>query len=110
MDTRRIALALVAALLIASGATWFLYSKMKAQRSSRPDTVKVVAAAQTLPAGAPLAAQSVTLIDWPDSVKLEGSYSKTEDVLGRSLIYPVTQNQPILASDVASPGSGIGLT
>jgi pilus assembly protein CpaB len=41
---------------------------------------------------------------------LTGAFSKPDQVAGRSLIYPVGPNQPILETDLAEPGSGIGLS
>lgn len=107
---RRIILAIVAALVIASAATFFLYSKIQAAQNRQLPTVKLVAAVRALPAGAPLGADSVTLVDWPAASRMEGSHAKVDEVIGRSLIYPINQNQPILDTDLALPGSGIGLT
>jgi pilus assembly protein CpaB len=39
-----------------------------------------------------------------------GAFTKVEDVIGRSVIYPINEHQPILDHDVALAGSGIGLT
>lgn len=41
---------------------------------------------------------------------LTGAFSELEDVIGRSVIYPIGEHQPILDYDVALAGSGIGLT
>ncbi len=72
--------------------------------------IKVVAATKPLSAGSPIGADSVTLIDWPASMPMSGAFSKAEEVIGRSVIYPINEHQPILDHDVASAGSGIGLT
>ena len=63
METRRIVLALGVALLLALGATFFLYRGVLAQRAARPDMKKIVAASKALDAGSVLAADSVALID-----------------------------------------------
>jgi pilus assembly protein CpaB len=111
MDVRRIAIALVVALVISAGATYVVYSRLRtAQAEARPKTIKIVAATNPLQAGAALTSDSVTLIDWPATVPLTGSFAKTEDVIGRSLIYPVSPKQPIMERDLAVAGSGIGLT
>ena len=39
-----------------------------------------------------------------------GAFTKLEEVIGRSVIYPIDEHQPILEHDVALAGSGIGLT
>jgi pilus assembly protein CpaB len=110
MDARRIALALVVAIVVSAGATYLLWNRIRANQAAHPATTKVVAAAHALSAGAPLSGDSVRLIDWPTNVKIEGGFSKSEDVIGRSLIYPINENQPILDHDLAAAGSGIGLT
>jgi pilus assembly protein CpaB len=110
MDTRRIALALFAAMVIAAVATFFIISRIRAAQAAHPATIKVVAASKPLSAGTPLSAESLVLIDWPANVSVQGSHPKVDEVIGRSLIYPVEKNQPIVDKDLALPGSGIGLT
>lgn len=110
METRRIVLALGVALLLAIGATFFLYRGVIAQRASQPTLKKIVAAVKPMDAGSVLAADSVVLIDWPASLPTESTFDKVDDVVGRSLIYPVGEKQPIRSQYLAAPGSGIGLT
>lgn len=111
MDVRRIAIALAIALGISAVATYLVYTNLvKKQKAARSQTVKVVAASGPLQAGSALASENLTMIDWPTSVPLTGSFVKTEDVIGRALIYPIPAKSPVLEHDLAVPGSGIGLT
>lgn len=110
MDIRRILLALFVALLLSAGATYFLYSRIRGQRAIRPATTRVVVASRALNAGTPLTADTLTVAEWPASVPITGAVTRPEDIIGRSLIYPVNANQPVLASDIAEAGSGIGLS
>jgi pilus assembly protein CpaB len=110
MNSKRIALALVLALAIAGVVSYAFYVRVRSQQAAIGTTQKVVAAIKPLSAGSPIGADSVALIDWPASMSLSGKFTKTEDVIGRSVIYPIDQNQPILEHDVALAGSGIGLT
>ena len=110
MDNRRVALALVIALVVSAGATFVFYSKVRKSRDAQPKTTKVVAAKDVLRAGTQLSEDNVALIDWPLNIPLQGAYTKVEDVVGRPLIQPVAANQPILESSLALPGSGLGLT
>jgi pilus assembly protein CpaB len=110
MNSKRIALAFVLAVAIAVIVSYVVYGRIRMQQAARPQTSKVVAAAKSMPAGSPISADSVTLIDWPTNIPLTGGFSKIDEVVGRSLIYPISQNQPILEHDVAQAGSGIGLT
>ena len=41
---------------------------------------------------------------------MSGAFSKPEDLIGRAVIYPIEEHQPILDHEVAAAGSGIGLT
>lgn len=110
MNSKRIALALVLALAIAGVVSYAFYYRLRTQQAATCTTVKVVAASRQLSAGSPISADSVSLIDWPASMPLSGAFTKPEEVIGRSVIYPIDQHQPILEHDVALAGSGIGLT
>lgn len=110
MNSKRIALALVLAVAIAGVITYVFYARIRTQQSQHSTVIKVVAAIKPLTAGSPIGADSVGLIDWPANMPLTGAYTKPEEVIGRSLIYPVEEHQPILERDVALAGSGIGLT
>ena len=110
METKRIVLALGLALLLALGATFFFYRDLSARRAAQSELKKIVAAAKPLDAGTVLAADNLVLIDWPANLPTQGTSAKTDDLIGRSLIYPVAEKQPILTPYLAEPGSGIGLT
>jgi len=110
MNSKRIALAVVLATVIAGVVCFAFYSRLRKQQAESCTVIKVVAASKPISAGSPIAADSVTLIDWPASMPLSGAFYKAEDVVGRSVIYPVNEHQPILDHDVALAGSGIGLT
>jgi pilus assembly protein CpaB len=72
--------------------------------------IQIVAGAKDLPAGVALAPTDVSLIQWPATVPLPGSFKKVEDVAGRPLIYPLGKGEPVMTRDLAIPGSGIGLS
>src|ERR1700758_2720566 len=110
MDIRRLSFALFIALVLSAGATYLLYTRIKNQRSAAPITIQVVAAVDQLAAGTALAPPNLKIVDWPASIPLTGSFAKPEQVVGRSLIYPVRPNQPVVENDLAAPGSGIGLS
>ncbi len=109
MDSRRIVLALIFALLLSGGATYF-FTRYRSQATAKPQTVQVVVSAKALPGGGALKADDVTLIDWPVNLQMAGTFKKVDEVVGRSLLYPVSDKEPILEHDLAAPGSGIGLT
>ncbi|HEV2492806.1 MAG TPA: Flp pilus assembly protein CpaB [Terriglobia bacterium] len=109
MDARRIVIALVLALALSGGATYFLYTRLRGSQA-RPQVTKIVAAAHPVSAGAAIKVDDVGLIDWPLNIPLAGSFSKVDDVVGRALIYPLGEKEPVLQRDLAEPGSGIGLS
>ncbi len=86
-----------------------VYQRLRAS-VARPQLIQVVAAGKDLPAGVAMAAADLNLIQWPATVPLPGSFTKIEDVAGRPLIYPLGKGEPVMARDLAIPGSGIGLS
>ncbi len=111
MEPRRIIIALVFAVALSGAATYFLYSKLRSQAASHPQSKAVVVTKQALEAGVVLKDEDLTTIDYPVSLAPEGSFSKIDaEVLGHSLIYPLGIKEPVLKRELADPGSGIGLT
>lgn len=110
MDARRISFALLVALVISAGATYLLYSRIRSQRAATPTTILLVAPKESLSAGTALTQDNVRLIGWPASHPVDGALTKLEQAEGRSLIYPVGADQPLLEASLAQPGSGIGLS
>jgi len=106
MGTRRLGIALVAALVISLAVTSVFYVRISHQQSSaRPQTKRVVAAASSLQPGTPLTAENLTEINWPLNVPLEGLIEKKEDVIGRVLVLAVDAKEPVLKHDLAPNGS-----
>src|SRR5712692_8730866 len=98
------------AAFLAGGITYLLYRRMRLISAQR-HVIQIVVSANELPPGITLAAKDVTLQEWPSDVPpLTGSFSKTEDVVGRPLIRSTGAKEPILQRDLALQGSGIGLS
>jgi pilus assembly protein CpaB len=97
------------AIALASVITFVVYRRLS-KNAAQIRMIQIVAAAKDTPAGVALAATDVNLIQWPASVPLPGSFTKVEDVAGRPLIYPLGKGEPVMARDLAIPGSGIGLS
>jgi len=106
MGTRRLGFALFAALVISLGMTSVFYLRIaRTQASGRSKTKRIIAAAVALPPGAPISAENLTEINWPETVPLEGLIEKKEDVAGHVLMYAVAANQPVLRRDLAASTS-----
>ena len=73
------------------------------------DTVPVVVAAANLDIGAELGADDVRVVDWPAGSAPAAAISNPDEVIGRGLIMPVVQNEPILPLKLASKEAGAGL-
>lgn len=74
------------------------------------ETTQVVVAARPLEPGSALGPDDVKLVRWPADALPEGSFTDTEELLGRGLVRAVSPNQAILESELAGPGSGLGLS
>ena len=72
-------------------------------------TKPVVVAATDLDVGAELTRDQIRIIDWPANAVPAGAFSDPKDVIGRGIVLPVIQNEPILPMKLASPESGAGL-
>lgn len=110
MNFRRLAVALIVALLLSGAITFFLSRKLSGHTSGRSSTQRYVAPARSLQAGEVLKPEDLALVEWPASLPLAGAFGKIGDLAGRAVIYPVAASQPILDAYLAAPGSGMGLT
>ena len=112
MNPRRLLVALSAALLLSGAVTYFLNRKISRRSAGTAAliTQKYVAASRPVQAGEVLKPESLTLVEWPVGMPLEGAFTKIEEVAGRAVIYPVLARQPIIEGYLAVVGSGIGLT
>lgn len=107
METRRIIIALVAALVLTGGAT-YVFTRLRGSGAS-VQMKKVVVASKELAAASILKAGDLTTADWPVNLATTGVFSKVDDVVGRALVYPVGDKDIIRERDLAAPGSGLGL-
>jgi pilus assembly protein CpaB len=106
MGTRRLGIALVAALIISIAITSIFYLRIThSQSSSMPSTRRVIAAAVAVQPGVPLTAENLTEINWPVNVPLEGLIEKKEDAIGRVPIYALEAKEPVQKHGLASNGS-----
>jgi pilus assembly protein CpaB len=96
------------AAIVATVVTMFVFRHLRAGLAQRPIT-QIVASANDLPAGVALSAKDVVLIDWPSDVPLQGSFNKSDAVIGHPLLHSLGPKEPILQRDLAVEGSGIGL-
>jgi pilus assembly protein CpaB len=77
--------------------------------SSEPRKTSIVLAARSLPIGAVITDQDVKVVGWPGDAVPSGYIGSIKDAIGRGVITPVSENEPLLASKVSTPDQGGGL-
>jgi pilus assembly protein CpaB len=70
----------------------------------------IVVAAEALPLGMRLDANSLRLISWPADEPVNGMFTRVEDCANRALITPVAANELILEGKLAPREAGAGLS
>ncbi len=83
-------------------------------QNKRPGTVSiptrpVVVAAADLDIGTELRREDLRIIEWPANAVPASVISDPKDVIGRGIVLPVIQNEPILPMKLASKDAGSGL-
>ena len=112
MNRRRLLIGLVAAVVLAVLASWFVYRQIRqvpvVQKQQVPAT-QIVVAAMPLPLGTRLDQHDLRLVPWPGNEPVPGMFTRMQDVVGRALITGVVQNEPVLESKLAPREAGAGL-
>jgi pilus assembly protein CpaB len=72
-------------------------------------THPVVIAAADLGIGTELRREDLKAIDWPANAVPAGAFSSPDEIVGRGLVLPVIQNEPIVPLKLASKEAGAGL-
>jgi pilus assembly protein CpaB len=101
-------------LAIAVGAmfalgTYRYVQAMPERTTATVNTTAVMVAASNLHLGAALRAEDLRAIQWPTESLPAGVFSTPNDLIGRGVIQPIAQNEPILPGKLAPVGSGAGL-
>lgn len=112
MNTRRLVTALCFALVCSALLTWQL-SKHLSPTTTPPHALPLratVIAARDIPTGEPITSSSISVMNWPASQQLAGSFTTAQDLIGRTLVVPVSAGELILTHDLALPGSGTSVT
>lgn len=70
---------------------------------------KVVIAAKDLDIGSVLGKENLSLADWPKANVPKGAFHQAEELEGRVVVAKVRAGTPLVAAELAAPGSGVGL-
>ena len=100
-------LAITAGGVLAFGT--YNYTQHTPTRTVTIPTRPVVVAAADLDVGATLTREDVKIIDWPANAVPAGAITDPKDAVGRGLILPVIQWEPLLPNKLASTEAGGGL-
>jgi pilus assembly protein CpaB len=69
----------------------------------------MVIAAEAMPMGTRITRDTVKVVRWPSTTRIEGSFASIDNVLERGLIAAVVANEPITESKLAPTEAGAGL-
>ena len=107
----RTILVLVVALAAAGLASFAVYRAIKGMPVKEVEvaTQQVVVAARALPVGTLVGPGDLRLVAWPARSPVAGGLAKVEDAVGRGLLNPVAENEPVTESKLAPRGAGAGL-
>jgi pilus assembly protein CpaB len=99
----------IVALILAVGVTAVTYQAISRRVQPEDDTTQIVVAALPVSVGAKLTELDLRLAPWPKAVRIEGSFEKISDVVGRGAVVSMVPNEPVLTTKLAASGSGAGL-
>ena len=104
---------LMLAVALASGGLAALlalrYLRQQAQPLAQPVRSRMVVAARPLPIGTIVQEQHLKTIEWSGGALPLGYIANPQDVVGRGLVAPMQENEPVLESKLAAKGTGGGL-
>jgi pilus assembly protein CpaB len=111
MARMRVFIVFVLAITAGGGLALATYNYMQRLpgRTVTMPTKSVVVAATDLDLGTELRRDDIRIIQWPANAVPANAISTPEEVIGRGLILPVIQNEPILPMKLASKEAGAGL-
>lgn len=89
--------------------TYHYVQAVPATSTLKLPTTQVVVAGANLDVGAALRLEDLRTIQWPAASVPTGTFSKPEELVGRGLIAPVVEHEPILPGKLASKEAGAGL-
>jgi pilus assembly protein CpaB len=107
---RRLISVLAFAFIVSAGASLLLYrllSKRTTAQAALP-TSKLILAARGLEPGTLIKDEDLRVGEWSGTIP-EGAVRKKEDIVGRGVISPIFNNEPIVESRLAPKGGGAGL-
>src|SRR5436305_6817619 len=111
MARMRVFMVLVLSVTAGGALAFATYNYVQHQpaRSVSIPTRPVVVAAADLDVGAELTREDIRIIDWPANAVPANALADPKDVIGRGIVLPLIQNEPIMPMKLASKEAGAGL-
>ncbi len=110
MPARRVLTALILSLVCSAIFTVWLGKTYFKSKSAAPVQQRYVGVTQNLEPGQLLVATDLKMIDWPANVPLQGPFTDPKEIVGRTLLYPLSAGQPLIERDLSAIGAGSGLS
>jgi pilus assembly protein CpaB len=102
-------LALTSGIVAALLALRYLRERTTPLMASEPRTATIVLSARSLPVGALLTERDLKVVSWPGEAVPSGYIRSVKDAVGRGVITPVAENEPLLEAKVSTKDAGGGL-
>src|SRR5919109_5583514 len=102
-------LALTSGVVAALLALRYLRERTTPLMAAEPRKATIVLTARSLPIGAVLTERDLKLVSWPAEAVPSGYIRSIKDAVGRGIITPVAENEPLLTSKVSTKDAGGGL-
>jgi len=111
MNTNRLLIGLVIALVVAFLLSSFVYKQFQKASAVVPtSTQSLVVASVPLALGSRLDATNTRVIQWPANQHVAGMFTRVDDVMNRAIVTPLAENEPVLEGKLAHKESGAGLS
>lgn len=102
-------LALTSGVVAALLALRYLRERTTPLMASEPRTASIVLSARNLPVGALVTERDVKVVNWPATTVPSGYVRSVKDAVGRGVITPLAENEPLLDSKMSTKDAGGGL-
>jgi pilus assembly protein CpaB len=115
MKKRKLLIVLLLAVVTGGLAGYLALAQLQQQGIASPaaevrsNRVRLAVAARDLPVGSVLRTEDIKLLDWPGEVLPMGYAASAADIVGRGLMTPVRENEPLMSSKLADREAGGGL-
>jgi pilus assembly protein CpaB len=102
-------LALTSGVVAALLALRYLRERTTPLMAAEPRRASIVLTARSLPIGAVLTERDLKVVSWPAEAVPSGYVRSVKDAVGRGIITPVAENEPLLTSKMSTMDAGGGL-